>query len=182
MSNRDPLSLDEFIDIDEFEREINEDITDLNTAMRTLPARAAFYALRAASARTQSAKLGNIAKATEAKLKVEHRRLLTEASIDLAGTEGGKPERVTAEMVESAVFTDQRMLKLLQIQLQAEEIKTVCSVAADAFRTRRDMLKSLGHLATEQMRTTIRTMAPTEAMGEYRNRRAARGQGAVPGE
>jgi hypothetical protein len=181
-----PLSLDEFIDVEVFTQEISEDITDLNEAMRKQTSRAAYYGMRAASAKTQAARIDNIVKATEAKLKVEHRRLLTEEAVKLAEDEGGKPERITAEMVQSAVFTDPRMLKLLQIQLEADEIKTVCNVASDAFRTRRDMLKSLGHLAIEQMRGPMRmtggTTDPLKAADEYRARRAARGGGAIPGD
>lgn len=177
-----PLDIQDFIDIDAFTVEIGERLDDLNEAMRTLPARTAFYGMRAAQAKTQAARIDTIAKATEAMLKKEHRRKLTEAALELAEEEKTKPERVTAEMVEAAVFTDPRMTRLLQIQLHADEVKTVCQVAADAFRTRRDMLKSLGHLSTEQMRTNMRITAPdADAINNYRSRRTERGGGNIPG-
>lgn len=181
--NSNPLHIEEFIDVEAFTAEIGADLNDLNEAMRTLPARAAYYSMRAASARTQAARIENLVKATEAMLKKEHRKKLTEAALEIAEAEGGKPERVTAEMVEAAVFTDLRMTRLLAIQLHADEVKTVCQVAADAFRTRRDMLKSLGHLATEQMRSAMRiNSSDADAINNYRQRRAQRGGGSIPGE
>ena len=176
-----PLEIVEFIDIGIFQTEIAEDMNDLNEAMRKLPERAAYYATLAAKARTQSMKIDNIVKSQEAKYKVEHRRLLTEAAIELAEQEGGKPERITTDMVNSAVYSDPRMLKLMDIQLHAEEVKMVCNVAAEAFRTRRDMLKSMGHLAIEEMRKAVRVQRPSDAIDEYRARRAARGGGENPG-
>jgi len=177
------MQLVEFIDVDIFEQEINEELVDLNDAMRRLPERAAFYALRAAKARTQASKVDNLVKAIEAKLKTIHRKKLTDAATALADEEGGKPERITADMVNSAVFSDPNMLKYLDIQLQSDEIKNVCMVASDAFRTRREMLKSLGHLSIEQMRATGRPdQGRDEAIAKYKERRAARGGGTMVGQ
>lgn len=178
MTNPNPLSIEEFIDVETFVTEIDEKLEDLNEAMRTLPARTAFYGMKYAQAKTQAARIDNIIKATAAMLKKEHREALTKAALEIAEADGTKPERVTAEMVEAAVYTDPRMVKLMAIQLHAEEVKSICQVAQDAFRTRRDMVKSLGHLATEQMRQNLRFTAPeANAVQGYQARRRQREAG-----
>lgn len=174
------LSIEEFIDVDQFAAEITADISDLNEEFRTITARTAYYAIQAAKAKTQANRIENIVKATEAKLKVEHRKSLTKAAQDVAEEDGGKPEKITADMVNSAVYTDPRMLRLLDIQLKADEVRTVCNAAVDAFRTRREAAKSLGHLTTEQMRSQMRITGQQTAQSvsnsreEYRKRRASR--------
>lgn len=180
-----PLSLQEFIDVEAFSKEIDDDMGDLNEAMRTQTARAAYYGMKHAQAKRQKGRIDNIVKATEAKLRKELRKKLVEEAQEIANEEGGKPERITKDMVDAAIFTDARMIKLLNIQLEADEIENVCKVAYDAFRTRREMLVSMGHLTREQMRSQLAMregLDTKNSIASYKQRRAARGAGPIPGD
>lgn len=182
---KSPLSLQEFIDVDEFTAEINADIGDLHEALRTQPARASYYAFRKASASTQRKRIERIVKATEAKLKKEYRKSLVEEAQELAEEEGGKPQRISNDMVESAVYTDSRMLKLTDVELQAIEIESVCRVAHEAFRTRCDMIKSLSILTGQEMRMGVSPnlhKTKGESRKEYLDRRDKRGGGDMVGQ
>ena len=173
------LTVEDILDVDKFTAEIEEDIEDLNEAMRKQTSRAAYYGMLHAKSKTQSARIDRAVRAVEASLKVNHRALLRKAAEDLAEEEGGKPERITADMVESAVYTDARMLNLTSIQAAAQEVEMVCRVAYDAFRTRRDMLVSLGHLTREQMRSAPLVREAQGTVEEYRKRRESRGSAPV---
>ena len=176
MSKTNPLQIDTFIDVDQFTTEINEDISDLTEAMRTQTARCAYYGFKHVEAKSQQKAVDRIVKATEAKLKVEHRKLLTAAALEEVEGTNDKPMRITADIVDAAVHTDLRMLKLLGIQQDADEVEMVCRVAVDAFRTRQQMLISLGHLTRDQMKTNLQIAGTTakNAVAGYADRRAKR--------
>jgi heme oxygenase len=66
------------------------------------------------------------------------------------------------------------MIRELQLQIDADEIRAVCNAASDAFRTRREMLTGLGHLTREQMRSNLTVQTATQSVSSYKARRAAR--------
>jgi hypothetical protein len=173
--------LEEFIDVDEFTALITADMADdLMEAFRTQTGHAATYAVKAANARRQCADIDLIVKMVEAKLTKLKREQLVEAERQLAADEGRKPEKITVDMVKSEVMLDSAMIKWLQVQIEADEIRSVCNAAADAFRTRREMLTGLGHLTREQMKTNVQIQSAREAASGYKTRRAARRGEAVP--
>jgi hypothetical protein len=178
--------LDSIIDIDEFVTLINADIaSDLTEAMRTQTGYAATYAVHAASARRQAADIDLNVKLIDAKLTKVMREKLNEGARQLAEEEGSKPEKITVDMVKAEVMLHPEMRKWLQMQIDADEIRAVCNAAADAFRTRREMLTSLGHLTREQMRTnlTIQGQSSGSSVRErYRQRNEARESGEASAE
>jgi hypothetical protein len=168
------MTLDEIIDIDKFTAEITEEITDLNEAMRTQTARAAYYAILAAKARKQAQQVELRVKVIEAALTKSMREKLNKEALDTAEREGTKVEKVTVDMVKAAVMTHPTMIRELQLQIDADEIRAVCNAASDAFRTRREMLTGLGHLTREQMRSNLTVQTATQSVSSYKARRAAR--------
>lgn len=167
------MKIEPIIDVDQFTTEIQEEINDLTEAMRTQTARAAYYAMLYAKAQKQAKDVDLLVKLVEAKLNKLMREQLNQAANDLAEEEGSKPERVTVDMVKAEVLLHPEMRKYLQMQIDADEIKGVCYAASEAFRTRREMLTSLGHLTREQMRTniTIQGARGVESVRErHRNR------------
>lgn len=172
--------LDEFIDIDEFTKLITADLSeDLMGALTQQTGHAATYAIAATRARKQCADIDLMVKMIAAKLTKLKREQLNKAERELAEEEGRKVEKITVDMVQAEVMLHPEMIKWLQMQIDADEIRAVCNAAADAFRTRREMLTGIGHLTREQMKTSIQIRSAQDAAQGYRQRRAARrGEGA----
>jgi len=179
------MSLDEFIDIDEFVAEIESDVDDLHQSLTTQPARLAYYGLYKTRAKRQRDRVSNYVRSIEAKLKKEYREKLTEEAAKLADEEGTKPQRISNDMVEAEVYTDQRMLKLLEVELKAKEIYETCDVARDAYRQRCEMIKSLSILTGQEMRMGISQeirKSKKRTVEDYKNRRKNRGGGDMVGQ
>ncbi len=167
--------IDPVIDIDEFTKEITADITDLTEAMRTQTARTAYYGMLYAKAQKQANHVKLNLRAIEATLTTKVRKELVDAANDIAEAEGTKPERITADMVKAAVVLKPTMLNWLKVQLETDEIEQVCRIAYDAFKTRRDMIQSLGHMSRAEMNALGRqSMTAADNIRDYRDRRAAR--------
>lgn len=167
--------LEEFIDVDEFTTLITADLADdLMGAFTKQSGLAATYAIKAASARRQCNDVDLIVKMIEAQLTKTLRTKLNDAERELAEEEGRKPEKITVDMVKAEVMLHPEMRKWLQMQIDADEIRSVCNAASDAFRTRREMLTGLGHMTREQMRTNITIQSAQDAAKGYKARRAAR--------
>lgn len=168
------MQLEQYIDVDIFTTEINEDINDLTEAMRTQTARAAFYGAMNARAEKQLATVKRNLKLIEAQLTKTLRAKLVKAEQELAADEGRKVEKITVDMVRAEVDLHPEARKWSMLLIDAEEIQAICKVAYDAFRTRREMLVSLGHLTREQLRTNVQIQSAREAAQGYKARRAAR--------
>jgi hypothetical protein len=149
------MNIEQIIDVDKFTQEIQEEINDLDEAFRTQTGRAAYYAMLYAKAQKQADDVELRVKLVEAQLTKIMREKLNEAARQLADEEGSKPERITVDMVKAEVLLHPEMRKWLQMQIDADEIKRVCAAASDAFRTRREMLTSIGMLTREQMRANF---------------------------
>jgi len=99
------------------------------------------------------------------------------AANELAEEENTKPEKVTVDMVKAEVALHPKMREWLEIQIDADEIYSVCKNAYDAFYSRREMLKSRGHLTTEEMRSNLtirKAMDGASGTGNAISRRAER--------
>lgn len=167
------LKLKQFLDIEKFTSEVSEDMSDLTEAMRTQTARCAFYGMMHAQAKKQLSDVNRVVSAIEASLRTKHRKEMQTAAVQLAEEEGSKPERITAEMVNSALYGDPKMLKVLRIQSEAEEIEATCKVAYNAFKTRESMLISLGNMTRDMMKSQLRIMG-NEAKSSIEGYRARR--------
>lgn len=168
------MQLDQFIDVQKFTDEVNEGLDDITEAMRTQTARGAWYGICHSKAKRQRNKVELLVKAVAAKLTKKHRAALQAEAIKLAEEEGGKPERITVDMVQASVALDPDMLKWQQVQLEADEIESICRVAMDAFRTRSSMIVSLGNLTRDQLKTNTQIQSARDAAAGYRDRRASR--------
>lgn len=166
------MELQEFIDVDAFTKEINEDISDISEAMRTQTARAAYYSIMTTKAKKQKAKVDLFTKIIEAKLTKTMRQKLVAAAVELAEEEGTKPEKITVDMVKAEVALHPEMREWMQRQIDADEIYSVCKAAYDAFFTRREMLKGLGQMSRTQMEQQMRLINRTvsEEVGNSRSR------------
>jgi hypothetical protein len=174
------MQLQEFIDVAKFTEEVNENLEDITEAMRTQTARAAWYGICHSKAKKQKNKVELLVKAVDAKLTTKHRKILQDEAVKVAEEEGSKPERITVDMVKAAVALDPQMLNLQKIQLEADEIESICRVAMDAFRTRSSMIVSLGNLARDQLKTNVQIQSARQAVSGYDQRRQARGNAARP--
>lgn len=172
------MQLDTLIDVDQFIGEIDAEITDLTDAMRTQTARGAYYGIQHAAAKKQLARVKLTIESVDATLMTKYRKQLEDAAAaEVEGTNKA-PTRITVDMVRAAVSTDPNHLKYAQVLIDAEEIETVCKVAYNAFKTREEMLKSLGHIQNAQLKSELRVSAngAKESIGGYAARRAAREQ------
>lgn len=168
------MQLHQIIDVDAFVSEVEEPIDDIMDAMRTQTSRMAFYSMKKAEARRQRDKVGLIIKAVEAQLTKTCRAQLVTAANKLAEEENTKPERITADMVKAEVALHADMRKWLEVQLEAEEIYSVCMAAYETFRTRSDMIQSLGHMTRAQMQTGLVIESAKKTASSYKARRAER--------
>jgi hypothetical protein len=170
------MQLQHFIDVEAFSTEVQGELTDLTAAMQTQTARTAYYGMQHAAAKKQSAKVDLISKSVEAQLSKKYRTEFEQVARDEVAGTNKAPTRVTAEMVKSAVHLDPNFIKYAQLLIDAEEIETVCRVAYDAFKTRRDMLISLGQLSRAQLAGNATVAGAVEAANRHRDRLANRGR------
>lgn len=168
------MQLETFIDVDKFTEEVNENLEDITEAMRTQTARAAWYGICHSKAKKQKNKVELLVKAVAASLTKKYRKELTDAANEEAEASGKKAVTVTVDTVQAHVALDPQMLKYQQIQLEADEIESVCRVAMDAFRTRSSMIVSLGNLTRDQLKTNTVIQSARDAARGYDARRAAR--------
>jgi len=157
------VQLAEYIDVDQFTKDIDTEQTDISEAMRTQTAKAAYYGIQLAKAQRQSAKAKLVLRTLEAKKGKEYRKDITDA--------GEKP---TAQLVQEFVDTDNAVVKMRDILNNAEEIEHICKVAYEAFRTRRDMLTGLGMMTRAELNSGVRVSSGRREANNYRERRAAR--------
>ncbi|SFJ49882.1 hypothetical protein SAMN03159338_1575 [Sphingomonas sp. NFR04] len=174
------MTLEDFIDVDEFVKEIDAEIGDISEAMRTQTARAAWYGIQHSRAKKQAAKVALTLKAIEAKLTTTHRAKLREAAEEEASQTNTKPERVTADMVAAAVALDKSSREWQIKKMDADEIEAICKVAYYAFKTREEMLKSLGILTQAQLKSNLVIQNAREAASSYDQRRSQRNNRARP--
>jgi hypothetical protein len=169
------MELKQFIDVEAFALEVQGELTDLTAAMQTQTARTAHYGMQYASAKKQAKSVELIAASVEAKLTKSYREQLEAAAREEVDGTNRQPTRVTAEMVKSAVHLDANFLKYAKLQIDADEIEQVCRVAYDAFKTRRDMLISLGQLSRAQLAGNATVAGAVAAAARHKDRLASRG-------
>jgi hypothetical protein len=170
------MELQTFIDVAAFSEEVQGELTDLTAAMQTQTARTAYYGMQHAGAKKQANKVELIAKSVEAQLTKKYRKQLEDGAREEVEGTNKAPVRVTAEMVKSAVHLDPNFIKYAQLQIDADEIEQVCRVAYDAFKTRRDMLISLGQLSRAQLAGNATVAGAVQVANRHRDRLANRGQ------
>lgn len=168
------MELQQFIDVDTFTKEVSEELTDLTAAMQTQTARTAYYGIQHGRAKKQKAHVELILDSVEAQLTKKYREQLEDAARDEVAGTNKAPARITAEMVKSAVHLDQNFLKYAKLKIDSEEIEMVCRVAYDAFKTRREMLSSLGRLHTAELRGNATVAGAMEASARHRDRLSRR--------
>jgi hypothetical protein len=145
------MELQQFIDVEAFSTEVTEELTDLTAAMSSQTARTAYYGIQHGQAKKQKAHIELIFSSVEAQLTKKYREQLEAAAADEVAGTNKAPARITAEMVKSAVHLDPNFLKYAKLKIDADEIESVCRVAYDAFKTRREMLSSIGRLHTADL-------------------------------
>jgi hypothetical protein len=172
------MNLNPFIDLDEFQREVEMPIdqANLSLALSTQTARHAYYSAKMIQARTQRDKVARNVKLINAKLTKVIRERLTAAARDLAAQSGTKPERITVDMIQADVALSPDMMAWEDKLIQAEEIYGICKVASDTFFTRKEMLKSIGNVTIESMRKDMKFLTPENTASNYYQRRASRAQ------
>jgi hypothetical protein len=168
------MQLENFIDVDLFITEVEGELNDLDEAMRTQTARTAYYGIQYGRAQKQASTVKLTLNSVEATLIKKYRTQLEDAAREEVDGTNKQPTRVTAEMVKAAAHVDPNYLQYAKLLIDADEIEMVCRVAYDAFKTRRDMLVSLGHLKSAQLKSNVTIQGARSAAGGYAARRAAR--------
>lgn len=133
---------------DSFREEIAINANDITGAMMTNAAMYAHYGSMAAKAEHQYDQLKTRMAKLEAILYATHRENLAK--------EKGKPSEA---MVDAAVKTDPRWLKLSDQVAQAKLIMSMQDVNKRAFQQRGEFLRSIGADLREERRGDVRTMA-----------------------
>ena len=164
--------LEKFIDPDVFIRELNEDATDINKSMAQVTSKLAWYGIQASRARKQRDNLKQLVEIKTVALNKTFRQKL-EADA-LARADGKKPDRITNDMVASETMLNRELILLQRKLTDAEEIYQICVVARDAMRQRGDMLRSIGALTRDQLKTDVQIQSAEQAASGYNRRRAAR--------
>lgn len=155
-----------FIDVAKFTTDIDAHQDDIQEAMRTQTSLTAYYGIQHAAAEKQLNRMKLVEKTMLASLGKEVRT-------DMLAS-GEKP---------SAASIDERVSVMAQVKtmalaiIDAQEIERVCKVAYDAFRTRRDMLVSLGNLQRATMQTGLTIRNAKDEVAGYHERRAGRSEG-----
>jgi hypothetical protein len=168
------MQLDQFIDVEQFILEVEGELNDIDEAMRTQTARTAYYGIQYGRAQKQAATVKLTLNSVEATLVKKYRTQLEQAARDEVEGSNKQPTRVTVEMVKAAAHVDPAYLQYAKLLIEADEIEMVCRVAYDAFKTRRDMLVSLGHLKSAQLKSNVTIQGAKDSVGGYHARRAAR--------
>jgi hypothetical protein len=137
----------------------------------------AYYGIQHAGAAKQLDRVKLIEKTTLASFNKQMR-------IDMTAR-GEKPSAASV-MDEVCLMPVAKTLALAVID--ATEVERICKVAYDAFRTRRDMLVSLGNLKRAEMQTALQIRGAQDEIKGYGERRSgrdayrARREAAVTGE
>lgn len=171
------MALETFVDLKQFLEDVEKPIDDIMEAMRSQTAKMAQAGIHKAGARRQKARYDAAVKALEAQLTSEYRGSMNAEAVKEAQKTGSKPERITQNMIEVEVMLDPRMKKLVDKQIEADEIYQVCVAVHDTYRTRSDMIQSLGHMTRAQMQTGIVIEDAKKSVKDFRARHAARKAG-----
>lgn len=164
--------LETFIDADEFIRELNADATDINKSMAQVTSKLAWYGIQASKARRQRDDLKQLVEIKTVALNKTFRERLEAKARENA--DGKKPDRVTKDMVDSETMLNRELIHMQRSLHEAEEIYQICIVARDAMRQRGDMLRSIGALTRDQLKTDTQIQTAENAAEGYKRRRANR--------
>lgn len=156
------MQLEQFIDVDQFLKEVDGGLDDLNEAMRTQTQMCAFYSVKHAAAEKQLGRVKLLDKTIRATVA---KRIRTELAA--AG------EKSPADLVKDLTDLDPDVRKYALVLIDAQEIETVCKAAMFAFRTRSDMITNMGHMSRAQMQGSMRVSNAKEQAEDYRTRRRA---------
>lgn len=156
------MQLDQIIDVDKFTTDIEAHQDDINEAMRTQTQMCAYYGMKHAAAQKQLQRVKLIEKTIRASVSKGIREKIVAAG-----------DKVTVDAVRDATDLDAQVKSYSLILIDAQEIETICKVAYNAFRTRTEMLTSMGHMTRAQMNNNLTVRSAREAAQDYRQRREA---------
>jgi hypothetical protein len=141
-------SLDFYIDVDDFKREMQVTETNLDNCMMSQAALRAYHGAMAARAEAQAASIKARFEVKEAQLYANHRKAFVEAG-----------EKATEKAIENAVKLDPKWIALKVMVIEAESIAAVAKACVGALADRRDMVIQLGADRREDSKGQVRTMA-----------------------
>lgn len=152
-------SVKTFINPVQFKSDVSVNIADLDDAFTRQASLFAHYGMQAARASEQVDNLKLLQEVKEAQLSNEHRESLL--------AEGGK---VTEKMIDSAVLTDPRYIKIRKAYNEAKGVLEMNKASTEAFRQRRDMLIQIGADAREEKKGEIFIKKKESQSGDLRGR------------
>ena len=162
--------LDYYVDVSQFRKETAVFEHDLDKCMIEQPGLRAYYGAQAAHAEAQHARLKAKFDVIEATLYNEHRAKLSVSA-----------EKVTEKLIENAVKTDPRWIKVKSRVIEAETIANINRALVDSLRDRKDMLIQLGSDRREEFKGKTRIIAEQTQHQSLAERAAAAGRASIAG-
>jgi hypothetical protein len=154
-----------YIDPAEIKRDLSISDTDLDTHIMQQSSMRVHYAILAAHAEAQHARIKASFDKEEKALYDTHRKALIAAG-----------EKVTENLVDAAVKLDPRWLKGKNLVIESETIAAIAKSAATCFSDKRDMLIQLGADRREEGKGQLRIMAAKAEQESVRERAMSLGR------
>lgn len=149
--------LNEYIDSEQFRKDIDIDQTDINTALSKQASLYAYYASQAVRARRQMDASKRLLEVTEAALNKKYRQ-------ELATTDDkGKITKPTEPQITAAIHTNTTYLRLSERVLDAIQIFKLAEVAEKAFADRKDTALQIARNMLKEQDGPLRVMANQDA-------------------
>lgn len=154
------MAIVEFINEDQYRKDILYSPTDLSAAFANQAALYAYYSEQARKATQQAGAKKQFCEIQEAKLD--------KAIRDAAATAG---EKTTEPGIKQKIVLSPEYIRARKDQLDAEAYESLCRNYLEAFRHRKDMLIQAGASAREEYKGELRMNHSN--IDEYRERHAA---------
>jgi hypothetical protein len=152
-------SLDFYIDVDEFKRDMQVTETNLDNCMMTQASMRAYHGAVAARAEAQAASIKARFDVREAQLYAHHRKEFAKAG-----------EKATEKAIENAVKLDPKWIAGKIMVIEAESIAAVAKACVGALADRRDMVIQLGADRRDESKGQVRIMAAQAERDHLANR------------
>lgn len=141
----DQYAVNDFIDVDQYRKDIDPDNLDLSYSMMRQAGLFAYYSTQAAKAQHQMDKMEQMEEIVMARLDRKER--------DTASAAGTK---ITEAQIKALIALEPKAIAVRSAVNRAREIASICKSSADAFRHRRDMLIQLAFNGREEKKGELR--------------------------
>ena len=148
MSDHEVAPISEYVNPDEFGKDLAIDMTDISKEMQQQTQKYAMYAMKAIRARRQYEIAEKALEITESQLDSQHRQILKEEN-----------PKTTEVQIRSAVVNDARYRSASMRVINARQEFGLAQAAERSFDQRRDMLLQIARDAAREQAGPLRVVA-----------------------